>query len=105
MVSSQIINRLHDAELVIADLSFHNANAFYEMAIRHKAGKAIIHIFARARKFRSMSSRTGPFRFPMFILTTMRVRFGPLSDSVIEGVISQTKSLPGVLDVEISRSK
>jgi hypothetical protein len=47
MVSSQIINRLHDAELVIADLSFHNANAFYEMSIRHKVGKPIIHMIRK----------------------------------------------------------
>jgi hypothetical protein len=47
MVSSQIINRLHDAELVIADLSFHNANAFYEMSIRHKVGKPIVHMIRK----------------------------------------------------------
>jgi hypothetical protein len=34
-INSQIINRLMDAELVIADMSMHNANAFYELAIRH----------------------------------------------------------------------
>jgi hypothetical protein len=47
MVSAQIINRLHDADLVIADLSFHNANAFYEMSIRHKVGKPIIHMIRK----------------------------------------------------------
>ncbi len=47
MVSSQIISRLYDAELVIADLSFHNANAFYEMAIRHNVGKPIIHMIRK----------------------------------------------------------
>jgi hypothetical protein len=47
MVSSQIINRLHEAELVIADLSFHNANAFYEMSIRHNVGKPIIHMIRK----------------------------------------------------------
>jgi hypothetical protein len=50
MVSSQIINRLHDVELVIADLSFHNANAFYEMSIRHKVGKPIIHMIRKDEK-------------------------------------------------------
>src|SRR5258708_184860 len=44
MVTSQVINPLHDAELVIADLSFHNPNAFYELAIRHKVGRPIIHM-------------------------------------------------------------
>jgi hypothetical protein len=50
MVSSQIINRLHDTELVIADLSFHNANVFYEMAIRHKVGKPIIHMIRKGER-------------------------------------------------------
>jgi hypothetical protein len=50
MVSSQIINRLHDVELVIADLSFHNANAFYEMSIRHKVAKPIIHMIREGDK-------------------------------------------------------
>lgn len=47
MVSAQIISRLYEAELVIADLSFHNANAFYEMAIRHNVGKPIIHMIRK----------------------------------------------------------
>lgn len=50
MISSQIINRLHDVGLVIADLSFHNANAFYEMSIRHKVGKPIIHMIRKDQK-------------------------------------------------------
>lgn len=50
MISSQIINRLHDVALVIADLSFHNANAFYEMSIRHKVGKPIIHMIRKGEK-------------------------------------------------------
>jgi hypothetical protein len=47
MVNSQIINRLYEAELVIADLSFHNANAFYELAIRYSDGKPIIHMIQK----------------------------------------------------------
>jgi hypothetical protein len=50
MISSQIINPLHDAALVIADLSFHNPNAFYEMSIRHKVGKPIIHMIRKGEK-------------------------------------------------------
>jgi hypothetical protein len=63
MVSAQIINRLHDVELVIADLSFHNANAFYEMAIRHKAGKPIIHMIRKNEKipFDVIPHRAIPF--------------------------------------------
>ncbi|HLH92909.1 MAG TPA: hypothetical protein VKX28_31170 [Xanthobacteraceae bacterium] len=50
MVSAQIINRLHDADLVIADLSFHNANAFYEMSLRHKVAKPIIHMIRKGER-------------------------------------------------------
>src|SRR5262249_42615215 len=50
MISAQIINRLHDVALVIADLSFHNANAFYEMSIRHKVGKPIVHMIRKGEK-------------------------------------------------------
>ena len=34
MIDSQVINHLLDAELVVADLSFQNANAFYEVGLR-----------------------------------------------------------------------
>jgi hypothetical protein len=47
MISAQIINRLHVVALVLADLSFHNANAFYEMSIRHNVGKPIIHLIRK----------------------------------------------------------
>jgi hypothetical protein len=45
MIDAQVIKLLLDAELVIADMSEKNANAFYEMGIRHMAQKPIIHMF------------------------------------------------------------
>jgi hypothetical protein len=45
MIDSQVINRLHDAELVIIDMSFQNANVFYEMGIRHKTPLPTIHMY------------------------------------------------------------
>jgi hypothetical protein len=68
MVSSQIINRLHDAELVIADMSFHNANAFYEMSIRHKVGKPIIHMIRKGEliPFDVIPHRAIPFSTATF---------------------------------------
>jgi hypothetical protein len=45
MIDSQVINRLLDAELVIADMSLLNPNAFYEIGLRHMERKPIIHIF------------------------------------------------------------
>lgn len=45
MIDAQVITRLLDSALVIADMSLLNANAFYEMGIRHMAQKPIIHMF------------------------------------------------------------
>lgn len=50
MINSQVINRLLDANLVIADMSFLNANAFYEMGIRHMKQAPIIHMYREGDK-------------------------------------------------------
>jgi len=50
MISSQILEYLMRARLAIADLSYHNPNAFYEMAIRHACGLPIVQISRRHDK-------------------------------------------------------
>jgi len=44
MIDAQVIGHLLDADLVIADLSHLNPNAFYELGIRHMAQKPVIHM-------------------------------------------------------------
>jgi len=44
LIDAQLINDLLTADLVIADLSGLNPNAFYEIGIRHMAQKPIIHM-------------------------------------------------------------
>jgi uncharacterized protein YllA (UPF0747 family) len=44
MITTQIITKLLNAPLVVADLSEHNPNVFYELAIRHAKRKPVIHI-------------------------------------------------------------
>ncbi len=44
MISKQIIEYIWKSRLVIVDLSFHNPNVFYELAIRHMLGKPTVHI-------------------------------------------------------------
>lgn len=43
-IDAQVIRRLLEDDLVIADLSMLNPNAFYEIGIRHMAQKPIIHM-------------------------------------------------------------
>lgn len=50
MISVQMIDRLIHDDLVIADLSGHNPNVFYELAIRHALGKPFIQIISEGEK-------------------------------------------------------
>ncbi|MHC4463809.1 MAG: hypothetical protein ACYS30_20610 [Planctomycetota bacterium] len=47
LIMKGIIGQMFNADLVIADLTFWNANAFYELAIRHCVQKAVIHLLKR----------------------------------------------------------
>ena len=47
MITSQVLEHLLRAKLVIADLSYHNPNVFYEMAIRHATKLPIIQIWRK----------------------------------------------------------
>jgi hypothetical protein len=44
LITDQVITSTLDADLVVADLTGQNPNAFYELAIRHMAGKKTIHM-------------------------------------------------------------
>jgi len=44
MITSQILEHILKSKLVIVDLSFHNPNAFYELAIRHACKLPIVQI-------------------------------------------------------------
>ena len=44
MITSQIIDYIVNAGLVICDLSFHNPNVFYELSLRHSTKKPTVHI-------------------------------------------------------------
>jgi hypothetical protein len=44
MIDSQVINNVLDADLVIADLTTQNPNVFYELGLRHREEKPIIHL-------------------------------------------------------------
>lgn len=50
LIDAQIIDRLLKAKLVIADLTFLNPNAFYEIGIRHVVGLPVIHIHREDQK-------------------------------------------------------
>lgn len=48
MISKQVIEHILKSRLVIVDMSFHNPNVFYELAIRHLLGKPTVHIIKKS---------------------------------------------------------
>ncbi len=44
MITTQVLEHVMRAGLAIVDLSFHNPNAFYEMALRHATGLPVVQI-------------------------------------------------------------
>jgi hypothetical protein len=60
MIDSQVINDVLDAELVIADLTFKNPNVFYELGLRHREEKPIIHLVHKSEE--KLPFDVAPFR-------------------------------------------
>ena len=44
MITSQVIEHVIKSRLVVADLSFHNPNVFYELCLRHATGLPIVQV-------------------------------------------------------------
>ncbi|MFZ0863805.1 MAG: hypothetical protein WAN18_24290 [Candidatus Sulfotelmatobacter sp.] len=44
MITSQVLRAVQESQLVVADLTGHNPNVFYELAVRHAVEKPIIHV-------------------------------------------------------------
>lgn len=50
MINDRVIHDILKSDLAIADLSFLNPNAFWELGLRHSAMKPVIHIAAQGTK-------------------------------------------------------
>ena len=48
-ITLQVLEKILEADLVIADLTDHNPNVFYELAVRHASEKPVIHVIDAAQ--------------------------------------------------------
>ena len=49
-ITLQIIEKLIEADLVVADLTNHNANVLYELAIRHASRRPVVHMIENGQR-------------------------------------------------------
>ncbi len=49
-ITSQVIERIMESPLVVADLSEHNPNVFYELALRHATGQPYIQLIRKGER-------------------------------------------------------
>lgn len=50
MITTQVINHVINADIVVADLTGENANVFYELAVRHAAHKPYVQLIEKGQK-------------------------------------------------------
>jgi hypothetical protein len=91
MIDSQVITALRDAELVIADLSHLNPNAFYEIGIRHMVAKPVIHMQLEDQRipFDLSLYKTVPFSFsnPAAYRSAQDMLKAQISEAVANGYV------------------
>lgn len=89
IITNQILDYLIKSKMVIADLSFHNPNVFYELAVRHMEGRPAIHLIRSCDKI--------PFDIGNFRTITMDLTdiysFVPQMETYKSQISSQLRSL------------
>jgi hypothetical protein len=86
-INAQVMHYLLNSELVIADLSTHDAYVFYDIAIRHISRKPIIHMHREGEKLpfdASLCESIGFSRLKPSDLRTARAHLRQVVDSVLE---------------------
>lgn len=88
IITTQVIEQIIDAPLVIADLSHHNPNVFYELAVRHAAHKPLIMIISRGEEIPFDVSTNRAIQYDLNDLDTV--------EKAKEEIAKQVKSLENV---------
>jgi hypothetical protein len=96
-ITQQIIERLIEAPLVVADLTDYNPNVFYELSVRHAARKPLVQLIQQGQ----------PIPFDVSPTRTIQVDF-PDPDAIVESrkrLVAQIRAVendPSLVDNPIS---
>ena len=85
IITELIIEALWKSDLVIADLSFHNPNVFYELSLRHSFGKPVIQVIRADESIPFDLAAIQTFHLPATKTTVsdeVRNKFGKMIDAV-----------------------
>lgn len=88
LITSQIIEHIIKSKVVVADLSFHNPNVFYELSLRHTQSKPTIHLIRKSDKI--------PFDITTFRTIT-------IDDSSIYTLLPQLESYKTQLSSQVRK--
>ena len=100
LIDARMINDLLMADLVIADLSFLNPNAFYEIGIRHMAQKPIVHM--------QLASEQIPFDLSLYrAVKFSRVRYNELEVAKVDlkGAVAAVLAPDYVVDNPVTNTR
>lgn len=89
IITNQILDYITKSKMVIADLSFHNPNVFYELAVRHMRGLPAIHLSRAADK---IPFDIGNFRTITLDMTDLYT-FVPQMETYKSQISSQLRNL------------
>ncbi len=89
MITSQIIRHILNDKMVVADLTDHNANVFYELTLRHAFRKPIVQLI------------TSDQRIPFDVQGTRVVKYGLDLDSASEARNNVSKQIKTALSSEV----
>ncbi len=107
MITTQIIDRIMNDDLVIADLSEHNPNVFYELAIRHLIKKPVVLIIRSEDKipFDISNSRTIKYDFHVAHINKCKDKLREQINAVEEDSSQVDNPISHAIDIESLRSK
>jgi hypothetical protein len=92
LITNQIIERLREDDLVIADYTGRNPNVFYEVAARHSFGKPIVHLCS------------DPGEIPFDVANQRAIPYSLLPEPLEEAKLALGAAVKAIEDVDFRAS-